>query len=489
MLSPVDIPERLLLVEPPEDVLRRFCKEAQSMWFITEVRKALLSRHLIDVRTPSLNSRGRKICSSVPLSATALAANIIAYGAGVIWITGGIMNRQQGHEMTLRVLELRQKQMTYFINELHHTEDENLLANGYNDWAVQLINEGRYQDAKPYSEKSLEMKYRLLDSETNQFQFFISKILLAFILLSEGRPRIALEMALDAIQHIQKEKGPDHSFTLNYVFYVANVWAAVGDHREALGLYESSVEARTKLFGQSNQSTLNSHFAVALCLYHLGEYAQARNHVDQCLKQKDAANWGEEHVLRAKYLQALVMQRLDDTNQNWEKQENESIIYRNRLLVKYGGGKWAYPGFDPDSLCLREATEEEKVQSWRNNSAAWKGKLTIEEYVGQQAINGNQELTRNGRIRYWIYTDGATIYTSAETLQKPVVVRSTDGKATTEWSYGVAGVFTPVEFRRHGCASSMMRKLALWLDSDEAPCQFTVLWSAVEVIRRVFDVI
>ncbi|KAH7133734.1 hypothetical protein EDB81DRAFT_805042 [Dactylonectria macrodidyma] len=144
------------------------------------------------------------------------------------------------------------------------------------------------------------------------------------------------------------------------------------------------------------------------------------------------------------------------------------------------------PGFDPSKLFLQEATEEEKLQSWRNNSAAWKGKLTVEEYIGQQAINGNQELTRNGRIRYWIYTDGTTIYTSAETLQKPVVIRSADGKITTEWSYGVAGVFTPVEFRKHGCASEMMRKLAIWFDSDAVPCQFTVLWSAVGTFYEPF---
>ncbi|KAK7414064.1 hypothetical protein QQX98_007096 [Neonectria punicea] len=137
------------------------------------------------------------------------------------------------------------------------------------------------------------------------------------------------------------------------------------------------------------------------------------------------------------------------------------------------------PDFDPDTLILREATEVEKIQSWRNNSVAWKGKLSVSDYIGQQACNGDQDLTRNGRIRYWIYTDGTEVYTSAETLQKAVVVRAADDQVRTEWSYGVAGVFTRVRFRRRGCASSMMRKLAAWLDSDEAPCQFTVLWSAV----------
>lgn len=140
------------------------------------------------------------------------------------------------------------------------------------------------------------------------------------------------------------------------------------------------------------------------------------------------------------------------------------------------------PDFNPNSLVLREATEEEKIKSWRNNSDAWCGKLTVEQYIGQQAVNGNQELTRNGGIRYWIFTDSTEIYCSAETLRKRVARRSADGgKFSEEWSYGVAGVFTPAKYRGRGIASAMMRRLAEWLDGDEACCQFTALWSAVGV--------
>ncbi|KAH7137371.1 hypothetical protein B0J13DRAFT_528006 [Dactylonectria estremocensis] len=483
MLSPDDIPERLLLTDPPGHVSRRLSKEAQSMWFTKEVRRKLCSRHLINVRRSETNPQciysmhrsvqrsvlsmlandprklqlafnkavsvvysnlprpsaimvphlegfdlfakymphvlsirsryvqfsdeivptqefaemlcslaaylyelgltssclevaetGEQVCrelsrqhmrlksglptppSSPPpdakpqtlrghftLSPTTLAANLAAYGAGVIWITGGIVNRQKGHEMTERVLKRRKEQMFHSIDELHHAENENLLANGFNDWALQLINEGRYKEAKPFSEKSLEMKYRLLGKKTNQFQFFISKILLAFVFLSEGRVQDAPPMALDAIDHIQREKGRDAPFTLNYMCYVADVWAASGNYSKALPLYESSVAARSQLFGQTNQATLNGRFAVALCLYNLGEYAQASNHVNQCLKQKGAANWGEEHLLRARYLLALIMQNLNDEDKSWHMQETETILHRNALLAQYGRGNWARP--------------------------------------------------------------------------------------------------------------------------------------------------
>jgi hypothetical protein len=41
------------------------------------------------------------------LSLTTIEANISAYGAGVLWTTGGITDRKQAHEMTRRVLQLR----------------------------------------------------------------------------------------------------------------------------------------------------------------------------------------------------------------------------------------------------------------------------------------------------------------------------------------------------------------------------------------------
>ncbi|KAM0543847.1 hypothetical protein ACHAPJ_012084 [Fusarium lateritium] len=129
------------------------------------------------------------------------------------------------------------------------------------------------------------------------------------------------------------------------------------------------------------------------------------------------------------------------------------------------------PDFDPRALSLREATEEEKFKCWRNNSQAWRGNLSVDEYIGLQAVNGNQELTLNGGIRYWIFTDGAEIYCSGQTIRKPVVSRRAGHEeAKKQWSYGVAAVFTPPEYRSRGIASAMMKRLAEWFDGNDASC-------------------
>lgn len=62
-----------------------------------------------------------------------LEANIIAYGAGVLWTTGGIANRQQAHDMTWRVLELRKQYIEETPKDQLSVDDHILLANAYND--------------------------------------------------------------------------------------------------------------------------------------------------------------------------------------------------------------------------------------------------------------------------------------------------------------------------------------------------------------------
>jgi GNAT superfamily N-acetyltransferase len=144
---------------------------------------------------------------------------------------------------------------------------------------------------------------------------------------------------------------------------------------------------------------------------------------------------------------------------------------------------------DPSTFILREATPAEKYACWRTNSVSWAGKLTVDDYVGRETVNGSQDLTRNGGIRYWVFTapptaggpDGKEIYAAVESLRKPVAVKTSDGGFSIEWSYGIASVFTPPNYRSMKIAAWMMRRLGEWVDSEEAGCRFSVLYSDVGV--------
>lgn len=111
--------------------------------------------------------------------------------------------------------------------------------------------------------------------------------------------------------------------------------------------------------------------------------------------------------------------------------------------------------------------------------------------MAREKVNGSQELTRDGGIRYWVFTgpgpkvdgkDGPEIiYASVESIRKPVAVKTRDGDLKVEWSYGIASVFTPPQYRGQKIAKWMMKRLGEWFDSPEADCRFSVLYSDVGV--------
>jgi GNAT superfamily N-acetyltransferase len=144
---------------------------------------------------------------------------------------------------------------------------------------------------------------------------------------------------------------------------------------------------------------------------------------------------------------------------------------------------------NPSTFILREVTVAEKVACWRTNSTSWAGKLTIDDYIGRESVNGSGDLSRDGGIRYWGFTalptDGGNgdqeIYAAVESIRKPVVVKTSDSGFSLEWSYAAASVFTPAKYRGKKIAAWMMRRLGEWFDSEEANCRFSVLYSDVGV--------
>lgn len=113
-------------------------------------------------KSSSTIQTGLSQSSTIPLPT--LEANIIAYGAGVLWTTGGLTNRKEAHDMTRRVLKLRENYMDSLLAANVTSNDRVLLSNAYNDWALQLINEGKYYEARDFSRRLLDIKEKYLDT-------------------------------------------------------------------------------------------------------------------------------------------------------------------------------------------------------------------------------------------------------------------------------------------------------------------------------------
>lgn len=139
-----------------------------------------------------------------------------------------------------------------------------------------MINEGRYTQARLFSQKSLETKEHLIGNNQQQFEFYSSKIHLAVISLAENAPIKALATANEAIAHVEREKGPDDPYTRICKFHVANVYASVGKYRQAAEMHKTVLGARIGIFGETHNDTLNAYYALAFCQFRGGELKEAR---------------------------------------------------------------------------------------------------------------------------------------------------------------------------------------------------------------------
>ncbi|KAK5653462.1 hypothetical protein OQA88_8948 [Cercophora sp. LCS_1] len=273
-----------------------------------------------------------------PATLTRLEADILAYGAGVIWNTRGIADRKAGHDKTWRVVELRQKHASN--TRATTDEDQLLLANSYNDFALQLINECDYSNARTYIAKSLKIKGKHLDEDTDQYEFYSSKMLLAEISLAEGNTAEALKLAEEAIEHMERERGPEDMLTVHCKFYLAIMHMNLKNYQKALPLLETVLEGRKHRFGETQITTLDCYFALALCQFRLGQTQKARHTLTHCLGQDKTAHWCRESSLRAEYLNAILLNRLGDQGEGTAHMA-EAIKERNSMLSKYGEGRWA----------------------------------------------------------------------------------------------------------------------------------------------------
>lgn len=132
---------------------------------------------------------------------------------------------------------------------------------------------------------------------------------------------------------------------------------------------------------------------------------------------------------------------------------------------------------------FRRATDEERLYCWKRNSESWSKPLPLDSYLSREVHLGEQLLTRNGGISYWVLTVRDTpdakerVVSGCESIRKIAVLKRGD-KVEEVQGYGVCSVFTPKENRGEGYATKMLEGLAKWYDG-EGKAKFSVLWSDV----------
>lgn len=146
------------------------------------------------------------------------------------------------------------------------------------------------------------------------------------------------------------------------------------------------------------------------------------------------------------------------------------------------------PGDSPE-LDLVAASPQERIETIKLNSTAWKGFLDLESYIAREDHLRQQRLNRDG-LTCWILVDRRqpegqrTILSSCETYKKDALFAH-DGRVDDVVAYGVGSVYCRSEFRGQGYAKRMMQLLSAKLDSQQMGTEgpgnsaFSVLFSDI----------
>lgn len=142
------------------------------------------------------------------------------------------------------------------------------------------------------------------------------------------------------------------------------------------------------------------------------------------------------------------------------------------------------------SLVLEHPTEAEKRATWLLNSQSWRGALSLPAYLRREEFLGNQPLTCNGGLSFWVLVDSSTpssnprrILASCETIRKRALIAKPGRRVEEVVSHGIGSVFCDPQFRGRGYTGRMMRELGGKLDTSrreaETTTGFTVLFSDI----------
>ncbi|KAF3482240.1 uncharacterized protein GIQ15_04999 [Arthroderma uncinatum] len=143
---------------------------------------------------------------------------------------------------------------------------------------------------------------------------------------------------------------------------------------------------------------------------------------------------------------------------------------------------------DSPDITLVVATPAERIESIRANGLAWKGPLSMDQYIAREDFLIKEDMVKDGGMTCWVLVDrtlppdGRPILSSCESIAKQTFL-AYNGNIETVISHGVGSVYCRPEHRGRGYAKRMIIELAkildTWQQEKGQPCLFSVLYSDI----------
>jgi len=152
------------------------------------------------------------------------------------------------------------------------------------------------------------------------------------------------------------------------------------------------------------------------------------------------------------------------------------------------------PSVDSPTVKLLPASEKDTRKASILNGQAWRGPLSMEDYLSREKHLCSQTLSRDGGFTAWVLVDSArpeserTVLAACETIRKRALVRDREGVVRDVVTHGIGSVFCREEYRGRGYAQKMIQDLRdvleNWQQKEGEKASFNVLYSDIGKVRE-----
>jgi tetratricopeptide (TPR) repeat protein len=189
---------------------------------------------------------------------------------GLLLLNLGCEDRVRGSERLRMAWQIRR---VIFLDQ--NTEDnEVLLQNAAVDYSLCLMNEHRFEEARPIYQECRERYEKWGGEPKNPFEFGKYYGNTSILLMAEGKLDEAIWSVKRSIELTEKFSGKKWMY-YRRVFLLACLLLQAGQTQNALEMHLEALSARQEIHGMHHENTILSTYAVGATYHYLGRPAKA----------------------------------------------------------------------------------------------------------------------------------------------------------------------------------------------------------------------
>ncbi|KAK0639447.1 hypothetical protein B0T16DRAFT_497542 [Cercophora newfieldiana] len=221
---------------------------------------------------------------------------------GLLLLNMGYAERARGTKRLQKALQIRKN-----IYAKEDTLDNDiLLQNAANDYALSLMNEYRFEEAGKIL-KDCHRRYQEWGTEdSNPFENSKFYGNYSAVLLWDGRIEKAIEYINRCLAYTERFTEGKASQYYRRLFWLGNILLQSGDTQAALDIHLEVLKERLRLQGKHNENTILSMYAVGAAFHYRGDLPSAIEHIEQSIEAAKNYRIPPEAYGRAHYHLALL---------------------------------------------------------------------------------------------------------------------------------------------------------------------------------------